>query len=249
MSLTVRILGWLYGGRLARLWHRLAPSVTVSRRVLGMRLYFDSRDNISALVLPASVLETHEWPLLELPKHVDGPVWDVGSNIGLLTLAAAARGRTVTAFDMSSRAAELLRRSRDANGFDFEVVARGFATTEMSYRAPATSYPGNRLSLSEAGAERTITYTEAEEQYGTPALVKMDIEGMEEDFFTSPGFKRWICDRNVVFFVEVHSALLGHTPTWEDVPHIDLEGGHFLYCADVALLDRLLASLGVAERT
>lgn len=213
-----------------------------------MKLYFDSRDNAWALVLPVSVLETHEWPSLELPKHVDGPVWDVGSNIGCLTLAAAAAGRAVTAFEMSTRAVDLLRKSRDANGLDFEVVARGFATVEQRYRAPTTSHPGNRLTFSDAGAERTITYLEAEKRYGTPDLVKMDIEGMEEDFFTNPGFKRWICERKIVFFVEVHSALLGHTPTWEDVPHIDLEGGHFIYCADPARLDQLLEALGVDAR-
>jgi len=243
MSFAVRLLGSLSGGPVARAWHRFAPSVTLSRQFLGMRLYFDSRDNAWALVVPSATLEGREWPLLELPKHVDGPVWDIGANIGSLTLAAAKAGRTVTAFEMSPRAVELLLRSRDANGFDFEVVARGFAMTEGTYRAPATAYPGNRLTFSDEGSSRTITHTEAAERYGTPALIKMDIEGMEEVFLTSPDFKRWICEHEIVFYVEVHSKHLGTTPVWEDVPHVNFPDAHYLYCSDAARLRRLLEVL------
>lgn len=243
--MLVRFLERLSNTSFARTWHRFVPSVTLSRRFLGRRLYFDGRDNTSVLVLPASELETHEWPLLELPTLIDGPVWDIGANIGLLTLAAASAGRRVTAFELSSRAAELLRMSRDANDLDFDVVDRAFAMTEESYGAPVTSHPGNRLTPSAGGAGRTITRSEAEARYGTPSLVKMDIEGMEGGFLADSDFKDWICQNRIIFYVELHTHLLGHTPIWADVPHVSFRGAHVLYCADAARLERLLGGLGI----
>lgn len=248
MSLITTILGKLQAGSLAPLWHRFAPSITLSRKFKGLRLYFDSRDNAAALVVPASMLEQREWPLLELPKHIDGPVWDIGANVGYLTLTAAGLGRKTTAFEMSARAAALLVRSREANGLNFEVVPRGFALEEKSYHAPGTSHPGNQIEFSDDGSERTITYAEAEKSYGTPALIKMDIEGMEKGFFESPGFKAWIVEKEIIFVVEVHTRLLGFTPVWEDVPHVQLPSTHFLYCANKAKLNRLLETLAVKAR-
>lgn len=248
MSLIKTILGKLQAGSLAPLWHRFAPSITLFRRFKGLRLYFDSRDNAAALVIPTSMLEQREWPLLELPKYVDGPIWDIGANVGYLTLAAASMGRVVTAFEISARAAELLAKSREANGLNFEVVPRGFALEEKGYNAPDTSHPGNQIEFSDGGSARTITYAEAEKNYGIPALIKMDIEGMEKGFFESSEFKKWIVEKEIIFVVEVHTSLLGFTPLWEDVPYVQLPSTHFLYYSDVARLNRLLEDLGMEER-
>ena len=240
MSLITTILGKLQAGSLAPLWHRFAPSITLSRKFKGLRLYFDSRDNAAALVIPAR--------MLELPKYVDGSVWDIGANIGYLTLVAAGLGRGVIAFEMSARASELLEKSRDANGLHFDIVPRGFAVEEKSYQAPDTSHPGNQIEFSDEGSVCTITYAEAEASYGTPALIKMDIEGMEKGFFENPEFKKWIIEKQIVFVVEVHTGLLGCTPCWEDVPHVQLPSTHFLYCSDTIRLNRLLEQLGVELR-
>ena len=198
--------------------------------------------------MSSRVLEKREWPLLELPAHIDGPVWDIGANVGYLALTAAGLGRSVVAFEMSTRAVELMEKSRAANQLDFNVVPRAFSVQEKTYIPPSTSHPGNQLSASSKGDSHTITYTEAEKLFGVPALIKMDIEGMEKDFFTCDDFKQWIISQEIFFVVEVHSSLIGFTPTWGDVPHVQLPSTHYLYCGDALRLNRLMEDLGLALR-
>jgi hypothetical protein len=71
----------------------------------------------------------------------------------------------------------------------------------------------------------------------------MDIEGGEADFFESNAFKAWLTGNRIIWLVEVHTAKLGFTPAWDDVPRYELDPGHVLYDVDESRLNRFVSSL------
>src|SRR4030095_8682039 len=98
MKLLFQALGRMrttaLGAALAKAWHRWAPSFKVRKRVFGLTMYFDFKDNAIWWASDAAKLEQDEkaWDLL---KTFKGTVWDVGSNVGLFSLRAAALGHKV----------------------------------------------------------------------------------------------------------------------------------------------------------
>lgn len=228
-----------YQSSLAPIWHRFAPSVTIRKRFSGTRVFMDLRDNIDDLTKSRYDLELREWPLHALPEIVGGDVWDVGANVGLFSVRAAQCGHRCTAFELSPKAVSLMRRTRDAGGLDFEVVDRPLTCATRLYEPPRSAHTENSLVPSENAEHTSITFEEAEGAYGTPRLLKMDIEGGEKEFFESDAFKAWILDRSIVWMVEVHSEQLGHTPEWTEVPHVELAPRQVLYCRDESEIERV----------
>lgn len=229
MNLKTKFVRLMAGGHAARIWHRFAPSFMVKRQFGNLKIHLDFRDNFDALFTSQKDFLKREWPVMELPAWINGLVWDVGANAGYVTLRSAANGNQTVAFELSSRAVELLKKSRAVNKLDFEIVPRAFLTSEVHYEAPKTSRSGNRIQTTNPGNETSITFQEAEKLYGVPKLIKMDIEGSEKEFFASAEWKEWICKNNILWVVEVHHSVLGFTPIWDDVPYILLPTGHFAY--------------------
>jgi len=229
--LLARFLSTTKAGVLARLWHRLAPSFPVRRRVFGFTIYYDFRDHPYYWIASRRNLETMESIFDALPKE-PCQVWDVGSNVGIFSLRAAQMGHTVTAFDISAKALGLLARSAEANGFNIRRVCRALATTRFSYQPPVTSDADNRVTPGTGGGpEQSLTFSAAAQETGVPQLIKMDIEGAEAEFLDSPEFKQWIQTHDIAWIVEIH----GPEPRarlWPDVPLRTLDGSH------VAINDR-----------
>ena len=222
---------------MANLWHRLAPSFTVKKEFYGATMHFDFRDNFDALLVSDVDLKKREWPVMEIPEKMEGMVWDIGANVGYLSVRAAAAGRPVVAFELSERAVELLEKTKARNHFDFEIVPRAFLTEQVPYTPPTTSWSGNKIQVADDGSAQSITFQEAEEQFGMPALIKMDIEGAEEAFFNHAEWKQWLIEYKILWIVEVHSHMIGSTPVWDDVPYIILPSTHYVYCSDESKLD------------
>jgi FkbM family methyltransferase len=224
-SLAEAVRATSAGARLARAWHRFAPSFKVRRRVYGLTMYFDFRDNAVWWTRDAKTLEEADesWEILTRFK---GTVWDVGSNVGIFALRAASLGHKVIAFDISKRALELLALSAQANGLSVVTVNRAFSIRSFRYDEPSTSDTENAIRESPAGTGQSIAFMEAAKQFPRPDLLKMDIEGAEMDFIKSNEFKEWIVKGRIPWIVESHSPEF-EMMLWTDCKFVRFDGNHF----------------------
>jgi FkbM family methyltransferase len=224
-SLAEAVRATSAGARLARAWHRHAPSFNVPRRVYGLKMYFDFRDNAVWWTRDAKTLEQAD-PSWEILRNFKGTVWDVGSNVGIFALRAASLGHNVIAFDISKRALQLLELSARANGLQIITVNRAFATRSFRYDAPNTSDTENAIIESLTGADQSITFLEAANQFPPPDLLKMDIEGAETEFIDSAEFKLWIQQNRIPWIVESHSPDF-EGMLWKDCKFLQFDPNHF----------------------
>jgi len=191
----IRHLQWLY--------HRVCPRLEVTKRLCGLRCRININDHFQWLVLPQS--RTIEAPSHELMTRRWGKVWDIGCNFGFYSMAAARAGNDVVAFDMSPQVLAMVDRSCRLNGVCVTTVARAVTTSPRTYTAPRTSACTNQC-IAGTGGSQSLTYLEAEKAYGTPAFIKMDIEGGEREFLESEAFQDWLQDKRITMLVEMHDG-------------------------------------------
>lgn len=242
MRLLNQLKNSLRHSQLKNLWHRFAPPLTIPRNVWKKTVFFSLRDNIDDCTRSGKELESREPNVLALLELVEGPVWDVGANVGLFSLRSALTGHPTTAFELSPVAAGLLQKMIQKNGIDVQVVARPMTVETLQYNPPKTSYTENEIGNGSEGSCESITFKDAAEIYGIPKLLKMDIEGFEESFFKCEEFKQWLLENDIVWIVEVHRAKIGTLPEWPDVAHKEVEDGQLLYGRNetiAALLQKL----------
>jgi FkbM family methyltransferase len=115
-------------------------------------------------------------------------VVDLGANIGLFGLSIATRfpDARVTAVEADPANAQVLRRTRDLNGFDWEVVEAVAAS--QSGTAPFVT---GRFSLSRVEEDAAATRFSSVDAFAFLAaadLAKIDIEGSEWELLCSPRF-------------------------------------------------------------
>ena len=117
MSLRTRVYDFAYwlrqrplGNFLANTWHRIAPTITVSRKIYGVEVCMDLRDSLYWWGVDPARIEAIEG-FEKILAGVQGRVWDVGCNVGIFSLFAASQGNQVTAFDLSPKAILLLQKS------------------------------------------------------------------------------------------------------------------------------------------
>ena len=203
-QLANRIITGKAGRFLKSVWYRCMISWPVARRVFGLKIYFDSRDNPFVWFSSTKGLEDDE-NLRSFLETKPGVMWDVGCNVGLYSLYAASLGWRVIAFDLSPKAISLLQKSAKANGLQVTGLAQAFTLEPMAYSIPATATAGNRIDAPADGerAEST-TWRETEKKFGTPNLIKMDIEGCEKDFLESAPFTAWLKQNRITWLVEMH---------------------------------------------
>jgi len=188
-------------------------------------MYFDFRDNAVWWARSTDKIERDEAVFDFLPSF-KGTIWDVGSNVGIVSLRAASLGHRVIAFDISRKALALLEASAKANGLSITTVPRAFSTRSFCYDSPSSSDTENAIRESAEGKERSITFAEAAAQYPLPDLLKMDIEGGENEFIESEEFKQWILQNNIAWVVELHSRDF-KTKLWKDCRFVQVDSGHF----------------------
>src|SRR6266853_2047429 len=126
------------GTSLARFWHRFAPAFKVRKKVFGLTVYLDFRDNAVWWARSADKIERDE-AVFDFLTSFKGTVWDVGSNVCIVSLRAASLGHRVVAFDISRKALGLLEASARANGLSITTVQRAFSTRSFSYDSPSSS--------------------------------------------------------------------------------------------------------------
>lgn len=149
-----------------------------------------------------------------LKKQGNGQkLWDLGSSLGFYSLWAATYpyNYRVTAFDLSSRATNLLEKSVRANHLDTKVdIVPGAVTRDYQwYDPPWTAHQSNKvIPIGEPLSRRcevSIPWKNAVEIYGKPHVIKMDIEGSELAMLKESKFLQFIADEKIDLFVECHS--------------------------------------------
>lgn len=194
--------------------------------MFGLTMFFDFRDNPVWWTKRREELEHTEKVFELLTSFKKGTVWDVGANVGLFALRATSLGHRVVAFDISGKALDLLQRSAKTNGFTITTVKRAFSTHSFRYHEPRSADTENAISEVAAGECQSITFFEAERDYGRPTLLKMDIEGGELDFIKSLEFKQWILSNRIPWVVEFHSPKFKEL-LWQDCNFTLLDESHY----------------------
>ena len=211
------------------LWHRCVPHWTVSRRMGGYRVFFDLNDNIDDLTRGDFLAREAFLPFVA--SRFSGLIWDVGSNIGQFAVPMSGRGCQVVAFDISPNSCALLERTARENRLPITVVPRPLGMTPFAFAPPATSRPTEDLQPAAPGdaAHTAMMIGEAVAAHGMPALVKMDIEGAERDFFLSNAWREWIRTNRVHWLVELHTHRLDMSVVWKDMPMLRFDEQHALF--------------------
>lgn len=217
------------GTAVSTVWHRTVPHIAVSRKMNGLRVFFDLNDNIDDLTRP-SLLE-RELSTQIISREIGGQYWDIGCNIGQFAIPAAAAGHPVVAFDISMRACRLLRKSAVANRLPITVIEQAITIHPCLYSPPITARPTERMgspSLLKASVQ-SLGLEDAWRTYGPPALVKMDIEGSENDFLNSQKWRELFQEAGFYWLLEVHPPITRMESLWGDVPHLLIDKDHYLF--------------------
>ncbi len=199
----------------ARVWRRAIPPLRIGRRVRGLKIYMCLRDNARQLL---SVERTCR-EIDSVLREDFASMWDLGCNIGLYSIVAAADGKRVRAFDISHKAIGLLNASAEANGLELLAVPRALTVESLRYVPATDAHTENRLTHAVAGvgAQISIDFERAAKDYGVPDLIKMDIEGGELEFLNAPEFKRWVVENKIILMIELHSHT-AEQAVWKDLP-------------------------------
>ena len=212
----------------AKAWHKLAPPIPIWKKIYGVNVCLDFRDSLVFWVTPPHDIEKGEG-FDRMLKGIKGNVWDVGCNVGIFSLYAASQNLRVIAFDISPKATALLKKSADRNGLDISTVTRALAIKSFKYAPPANADSRNRPdATSTQNTETSITYLEAEAQFGRPNFIKLDIEYAEVDFLKSTEFKDWIKTHRIPLLIELHENNFWDL-VWPDVPHVRFDECHVLF--------------------
>lgn len=135
-------------------------------------------------------------------------VWDVGANIGLYSVFAAAAGGRVTAFEPDPSFAARLRRNSELNGLDVSLaeVALWDAAERLTLYSDGLDGDSPALASSAApdGSFETRT-ARGDDRDPAPDVVKIDVEGAEARVLE--GLTGVLDDVSAVF-IEVHPGLL-----------------------------------------
>jgi FkbM family methyltransferase len=137
-------------------------------------------------------------------------VWDVGANVGFISLVAARLGARVYALEPSPENAQAVRDHASMNKVDIDVIEA--AAAEVAGRADfllveerSWSHLADRGS--HGGTESTITVDVVRlDDLGLPApdVVKIDVEGSEGAVLR--GMERTLAERRPVIICELHET-------------------------------------------
>lgn len=183
-----------FPGRM-RLWNWLRRSVGWARLTLpyGRRgtITLDERDYLQQLILVKGFYEREVWRALEERAHGGEVFWDVGAHIGAVTLLALQepRVREVHSFEPDPQTREILDLHLMLNRASFVSHAYalgGEAGQAELERGPSHNTGQTRVRLNPEGRAprvdvRTIDGLVSAKGLNPPTLLKIDVEGLEEE--------------------------------------------------------------------
>lgn len=140
-------------------------------------------------------------------------VFDIGANVGMYSLAAAANGAEVVAFEPHPINCSRLWDNKQENSFEILIEQRavGHEPGQATLSGDREDVPGHGTSsLLENEDGFTVPLTtvdDAAEVYGTPNVIKIDVEGGEKEVL--PGMRETLqFDALRVIYLEVHNTVL-----------------------------------------
>jgi FkbM family methyltransferase len=180
---------------LSKLWRTIVPDLLVQRKIGDTVFTLSLRDH------PSYWLTFKEHPVIPFPKG--GVVWDLGCSIGYYSVAAALNNCTVFSFDISLTNILCLRQTAYLSHLENIRAIHSPVTVGKTKWSPATT-GGLGEKLCKNGSLDSIDFQEAAKLFGMPNFIKMDIEGSEREFLSSPSFKDWIITNRIGLYVELH---------------------------------------------
>ena len=212
----------------ASAWHRYMLPLPITKKFYGIKICLNLRDGLYWLSTNPVDVEQNDH-FTEMLAGVKGPVWDVGCNVGVFSLMAAAKGFKVVAFDISPVAIDLVQRSAKLNKLNVETVCHAFSVTPYTYVPPHDADTRNAPDQKGGGTSvESMTFSEAQKKFGLPAFLKVDIEHHEVALLKSVEFKNWIKTNNIALLVELHSPDYMDL-VWDEVEHCMFDDGHVLF--------------------
>jgi FkbM family methyltransferase len=151
----------------------------------------DEADIIQREILHRGFYEPEVWQIITSQATTAEVLWDVGANVGAVSLLAAedARFRAVVAFEPVAELARLLRSHARMSQvcIDVREVALG-AVPGRQYLSlgPRGNQGQGSLHLDRNGPRIQVEVCTADQMLHTvkvPTIVKIDIEGAEQEFF------------------------------------------------------------------
>ncbi len=141
--------------------------------------------------------------------------FDIGANVGYFTLLMARRvgpGGHVVAFEPDPLVVEYLR-GNIAQNEDRLGASIGTVNTAVGRHSESRPFtPGSRISRGKLGSEPgplmvdVVTLGDAIESYGTPQLIKIDVEGAESELLE--GAAECLATLRSSIIIEAHSEQL-----------------------------------------
>ena len=157
----------------------------------GLRLKVDLNDYLQQKVFYDGYYERVVVDWLKATLRPDDVLWDVGANIGVMTLVAARRCRHVVAFEPEPVARRRLEENIAMNAIgNVTVVPVALGVSDGSarmLRGPATNLGMSRMAAEGEAADVEVRVRSAEallsEGLPAPTLMKVDVEGAELGVF------------------------------------------------------------------
>lgn len=131
-----------------------------------------------------------------------GVFYDVGANIGFLTLLGCSRGAEVHAFEPLEENLQQLRRNTDANGYQAHIHPIALSDSTGT----ATMAADGPLGRAHLGAGEITVDTRRLDDLGLPApnVVKIDVEGAESRVLD--GMRETLAQHRPVLIIEIHDG-------------------------------------------
>ena len=207
-----------------RIVERLARSLVFRRRLSGafhrVALYVSPSAGLRYLFKPVTALDP-DLLRSSMLVHLGNVVWDVGANVGLFSVAAAARAGTagqVIAFEPDTWLVGLLRRTAQLHhpecakmtivpaAIGGSIALRSFqiAVRSRSYNA-LTGYGQSQTGgIAEEQIVPTFNLDSLLDHFSAPDVLKIDVEGAELEVLASQ--MRMLRDVRPTIICEVASA-------------------------------------------
>lgn len=201
-----------------RLLERLSRGVVIKRRLpahFGRRqMYLSPANQLSVLKFGDAKFVASLLGFAQRFVRTDDVVWDIGANMGVFSVPAAHRAKTVIAFEPDPFNLELLHRTQSVNrDLSWEVVPAAMSNVvgTSKFAIPERGRAANSLAGVNFGTQTggvrqeytviTITADWALEHYPAPDFVKCDAEGAET--WILEGATRLLAEARPAIVIEV----------------------------------------------
>jgi len=185
--------------------------------IIVMRILRDTIFNISLRDHAFWIFFGESASAEQIPFPSAGCVWDLGSNIGLHSVAAAKSGCRVIAFDIAEINILCLRQTAAQNGLTITAVLSPITVRPVKFIPAKTAHTEEKLTL--GGTRQSLDFNDAARIYGLPDFIKIDIEGSEAELLASKDFRNWIFENHIQIYLELHDGC--ESLLWPEFKRVD----------------------------